>query len=492
MLVALGMTALETAGLPHAASSKAFDPAATFTRRPSGRLAAFLLTTASALAFAAAAQAQCVTPTTPYTNSAAIECIALGDGAHHSGNVTNASGGNITSSTDSGIQVGSGTTLDGSIVNNGTITISTGSLLKGIIVATGTVTGSIVNTGNVTAPSIPIEVLNGDVGSISNSGNLSPSSDDIAGLAVVALGNNPDASQNESVIDGGIVNTSTGDIQGGIFDRTAASPEGMLSELTLINGGILNDGNIAGTLYGIGADRQHGKSRPRPHDRSTAASPTMGSSAAARWGSVSLVGQAPAAFLTNGDLLSEVVGLNVADASVVGDIKNTGEIESDTGDAIEVNAGTLTQLEGTGPGGAPGSTGTVTFSTTIKGSIENSGTLIIPQGQVGIDVIGSGAVTVTVTGNIVNSGVVGGLTGGTNSVGIQLGPNTLIEGGIANSGNLLTAFGVIVDAGHVDGAIVNSGSVESGGGGIGIASVIAWWRRHRRRHQQFRQPRRRR
>ena len=76
---------------------------------------------------------------------------------------------------------------------------------------------------------------------------------------------------------------------------------------------------------------------------------------------------------------------------------------------------------------------------------------------------------VTVTGNIVNSGVIGSLSAATGTVGIGVGAQTTIDGHILNSGNLDTAIGIEVNGGVVEGGVVNTGDVNAAGDYYAIA-----------------------
>src|ERR1700730_5803305 len=116
-----------------------------------------LLATTSVLAItvgverSAAAPCAATNPATPFTNGATINCVTMNNGATFTGDVTNAANGRIDATagtnrpTATGISVYNATTLNGNIVNQGSI-YSHG---FGVFMFGSTVTGSITNNQTI-------------------------------------------------------------------------------------------------------------------------------------------------------------------------------------------------------------------------------------------------------------------------------------------------------------------------------------------------------
>jgi hypothetical protein len=426
--------------------------------RPRGtlRLTALLMTTASALAIAGAARGACVTnPTVPYDNTGTIECVLIDDGLTHTGNVTNAGSGTISSSANNGVTVQSDTVIQGSIVNAGTVSITTGTQLMGIRLSSSTVTVDIDNSGNINTLASSIYVINGTVGgAIRNSGNLTATGSAAVGISVATSDNFANASQNASTVNGGIVNTTTGSIAsqvvGIIVDGSSPNSAGVT-----INGGIVNDGSIFTELEGIAVSGNAGNLAIGGSAVINGGITNNGSLSSLYAAIAISAATVNGGILNAGNLVATQTGVLLTDDQITGDIANTGTIDSESEDSIEVVAGPIQLVKG----GA-----TFDADAEVQGSIRNAGTLIVPSGAEGIAVFGSGTVTVTITGNVSNSGAMGNPTGGTNVVGIYVGPNAVIDGAVSNTGNLDTATGVLISGGQVEGGVNNSGNVFAGSG----------------------------
>jgi hypothetical protein len=164
-----------------------------------GRLRGTLLATSSALALVVgmegAAQATpppCAVNNTfvGLPNTTTINCISFNDGASHTGDVTNAGNGTITAThpyapvnpgTSTGISVvRSGTTLNGNIINNGSISapqdginVGGGATTGGTQGAGASVVGSITNNGSITASrGIELSKSSSLTGNLINNGSI--------------------------------------------------------------------------------------------------------------------------------------------------------------------------------------------------------------------------------------------------------------------------------------------------------------------------------
>ncbi|HEX3915994.1 MAG TPA: hypothetical protein VHW60_01560, partial [Caulobacteraceae bacterium] len=433
-----------------------------------------LFATASALAIAGAASAQCVVnPTTPYTNTGALNCLVFDDGAAHTGDVTNAASGTITSSTIDGVSVYANTTISGSIVNNGTITIaeSMPSLrLKGLLIQSATVGVNLVNTGNVTASDLDVELINATIGgAINNSGNLTgTSTGGSGGIGIIDSDINTSSAQNSTVVRGGIFNASAGVITGpsaGVFiDGSSFNSAG-----TIIDGGIVNDGNMTATSIGYGLYISGNAGNLAAGGAAVVnGGITNNGNITGGLGGIGIAGGTVTGGIVNTGLVAGVLeGLQAVDASISGDIDNTasGTIGATQGPVIDVSAETLILSSV-----ATGATSTIVGNTTIQGNIVNAGALVVPKAAEGIYLSGTGTVTVTVTGNIVNSGIIDSLSSAaTGTIGIDVAQQATLQGQVLNSGNLDTSVGIEVDGGAVVGGIVNTGAVNVGGEGYAIA-----------------------
>ena len=354
---------------------------------PAMRLAALLMTTVSALAVTQTAHAQCVVnPATPYTNSGAIACLTFDDGANHSGNVTNAATGTITTSTEDGIDIQSGTTLEASIVNNGTITVSGGNAtvaFPGVYIQSSTVEVSLVNNGNITAATRAIELNNATIGgAIDNSGNLTTTTGYGAAIYIVTGDVSATSALNATVVSGGIFNASTGMISGAnagvVLDGGSANSAGVT-----VDGGIVNDGNISGAeSAGIYLSGGAGNLAQGGAAIVNGGITNNGNITAGAGVGLALAGAEVNGGITNSGLIAGVLyGLSVSDTAISGDIDNTasGTIGATDGSAIAIVAGNDTVLTGASNSG----TSTITGNTLVRGNIVNAGAVIISKGKSG-------------------------------------------------------------------------------------------------------------
>ncbi len=333
----------------------------------------------------------------------------------------------LISAGDTGVEV-SDSTVTGSITNSGTIF---GSDEYGINVNESLVSGDITNaegkiiisgvSGDQTGTGINIDSST-ITGSISNSGSI------------IGYEEGEGISINASSIGGGISNGSVGVVLGGSTGISISS--------SIISGGITNSGTITGE-----------------------------SDDAVRITNGSLVSNAitnNASALISGDN----TGILIDNSTVSGGIANSGDIyaEDEYGiDAVgSVIVGNITNAEGaiisSGISGEEGEDGTGINidSSTITGSISNSGSIIGYRNGNGINIIDGSEVAG------ISNGSVGVILGG--DTGIYVDGST-VTSGIANSGSIYggDGYGIFIDTGSsVSGGITNTASAQIIGGDTGL------------------------
>ncbi len=486
-----------------------------------------LLATSSALALVIGAEgsafAQCFynNQAGGVDNTTARNCISynsVSPGSPFSGNVINDTTGTLTPTgvytgghgtnlpgTASGISVlGSGTTLNGNIINNGTIntTMQTGG--QGAINIGGgesdpgptsgagaTVVGSITNNGTITGLATGINVVgNGTsvTGAITNNHIITDSNVGISVGNNASVGGITNAgaitstlapiSVSEATVAGSIINTNTG-------------------KLTATTGtvgiAVANGGSIGGSVENFGSISEAGT-----FGTVIQVLPSAGSLAQTISGSIineaggTLTGGVGigiiainnnATIQTNvansGTITAGLTGIQVLSATVGGAVSNSGTITAAENGIQLVN---LINLVGTtfhattGParvGGGVTNSGTITSNgigfagigldgATVAGGITNaaSGTITATKGA-GILLSNTGTVTFT-------SGVAYTVNGGPSSV----------AGGIANLGSINAKTGIMVTGGSaVAGGITNSGNITGSRAAIdltgeGLATTV--------------------
>jgi fibronectin-binding autotransporter adhesin len=380
-----------------------------------GGFAAMLL-----LGMAPLAQAACTTdPATPFSNNAAIECVTFDDGAAHGGNVTNLTAGQImTTSTSPPASYGIGvvnpsTTLNGSIVNQGSIT-AYGAAIG--LDNRATVAGDLINNGGISvSPGFGILVVAGSSlqasasgsGSIINNGLIDVTGP--GGTGIIAQG---------AAIAGSIVNNGT-------INHTGVGTGVTISFGTTMAGSVINNGTITGG--GTGISLAGGLSSPSSSFVSVA-------------GSV----------VNNGTITGGVHGIFVNDASVLGSVVNNGAITADYGITV------LARSASPGPS-AITNTGTITsgfaaidLSSAVLGpptTIDQQGgaitgdILLSPLGNT-VNITGG-----TITGNIVGNSATNGDNAGT--VNFALGSSSFTTGGTIDVANVNVDSGTVVLANDV-------------------------------------------
>ncbi|MFM9912366.1 MAG: autotransporter domain-containing protein [Methylophilaceae bacterium] len=292
---------------------------------------------------------------------------------HVGGDIINTKTGVINVNDGRGIYLRPGSTVTGSIINNGAIN----SRSTGIYVDNSTVTGGITNSGSITngtGGSHGIGITNGaHVGTITNSGTIS------APTGIYAR----NLSMGTSTI-GGITNS-------GLISATGDGIN--LLFLTAVNGNIVNSGTINAGSSNAGIAINGGAG-------------------------TSITGS-----ITNSNTISGGNGIVLGGVTLTGSITNSGKITGLSGSGIQVgsstvqgdivNSGTITAVYGIGVYG----------STSSVRNITNSGTIATTQTAI---YVGAG----TVTGGITNSGTI------TAKYGVYLATAATVTGGITNSGTI--------------------------------------------------------
>ncbi len=445
-------------------------------RRSRGKLLATVSALALIVGLERTAAATCVTnPTLPYTNSGALTCVNFNATPAGAGDVTN--NGTITAAlypppSETGISATNYSSLNGSIVNNGTI-ISPSS--RGILVLNASVADSITNTtaGTIKSLFTDMYLLNGTVaGSITNNGTLTSSIDgvDVAEATVgesvinagriLVTGSTPISSPSygiavsgNSTVTGSIVNTELISVTGptsfafGIAVNDDSAVTGIGNSGTIIVNG------ASGANIGIGVT----SSTVKPES-------ILGGEAIINTGSITA---------------GTGIALNKG-AIVLGDIVNTGSIlansngivlsgSSRVGSIVNATNATITaQAAGilvTNPVTAYGTA----IASSVSGSIANQGTI---AAVTGIKVVGAS----TIGGSLSNSGLIAAGTG------IRVVGASMIGGTLSNSGTIAAAYnGIALIASNssgvvlrpsVAGGISNSGTITSGISGLGGLAAI--------------------
>jgi outer membrane autotransporter protein len=450
-----------------------------------------LLATSSALALVIAldqsAKAACTVVTNhslPFSfagnTCASFTATPTGTGDVTSNGTVTASG-TVANHSGTGISVYLGSaTINGSLINNGTINSS----LVGIFMDQTSVTGSIVNSTGATINSASNGILvqgtlaaratEGVHGSITNNGTIIATSN--AGIAVndVTVGTITNTGTitsglaaiviSEAIVNGNVINSSTGKLVATAF--TAG--------LSVSNGGTIN-----GSIENFGTISESG-----PFGAAIQILPSTAGLAQTITGSVvnetggkltGGVGIAVLAFIdpstsvtiqhdvvNNGTITAGLTGIQVLSSTIGGAVKNGGTI----------NAGEygiqLSNLNKTPGGSSLGAAG----RTTITGGVTNSGTITSTgTGFAGILLNGasvSNGITNTNTGSINATNGVGILVSNTGKVTFtggtaftNVGGASTVTGGITNSGQITAKTGIAVTGGStVTGGITNTGIIS--------------------------------
>ena len=354
------------------------------------------------------------------TNSTAIDCIFI-NGATVAGNVTNgnigtinAPGPGVPSSTGIGI---SNSTINGALINSGSIT----SFGQGINVSDAIVTGGITNEGTISAGAhfggIETGLFFSFAGPIVNSGTISAGT----GIAVDAATYSGGVT-NSGTITGthnGIAVAGIATFAGGITNTGTITANNFnaiqISDTTAFSGGITNGGTLSGNQDGI----------------FLLDLPTFGGG------------------ITNTGLITGNIGIGANNAAGIS-IFDSGTITGTSGIAIQFAAGTNTLTLGPG--------------FTINGTVIGSGSDIFQLGGVG-----NGTFDLSTIGaakqydGFATFNVVGATWTVINALG-QSSPWVVQSGTLLVNGDLSAASSLTVTGGTLGGTgVVGNTQINSGG-----------------------------
>jgi hypothetical protein len=415
-----------------------------------------------------------------------------------SGGITNAGSGTISAPSGIGIAVNTVTAFSGNISNAGTITAATGIGIVG-----STITGSIIDNGTILATSHGISIDSASAvisattaikvtgptftGGISNAGLISAG----ASYSGIFVGGTISTVANVTTFSGGITNAGSGTISApsgiGIAVNTVTAFSGNISNAgtisaktgigivgSTITGSIIDNGTILATSHGISIDSKSAVISATTAIKVTG--PTF-------TGGISNAGLISAGAGYNGIYVGGVTaGLAANVTTFSGGITNAGTISAATGIGIAVN--TVTAFSGniSNSGTISAKTGIGIVGSTITGSIIDNGSILATNVGISIDsnsaILATTATAIKVTGStftggITNAGLIS--AAGYNGIfvggGTSLAPNvTTFSGGITNAGTISAATGIGIAVNTVtafSGNISNSGTI-SAKTGIGI------------------------
>lgn len=344
----------------------------------------------------------------PNNISTTVGCQQLGTGASvnvQSGGTVGIAGASI------GVGVGFGTVAN-SVANSGSIVGATAVFVQ----PTGTLSGGITNSGLIQGSNNGVSVRNHSaIGSITN--NSGGTISGLAGGGISVLSN--------STVNGGIQNSGVISGASGI----------LIHNTSTVNGGITNlaGGTISGNV-GISAYT---------------------------------VGNVTGGITNSGVIKGLTSGILLTKSSLTGGITNTGLISGGTNYGISLWSGEIVDFINNSGTITGGQVGIYLTGATINGGITNSG--LIHGGKTGI-LISS---TSTVSGGITNSGTISGIVSGASGSAIAITGHSTIDNIVNQAGGTITSHansigaGIFVKSSTVTGSIVNSG-VISGASGIQI------------------------
>ena len=423
-------------------------------------------------------------------NAGAINCISYNNGVNNTGDIVNQASGTITPThtyaptlpgTATGISVvGLGTTLTGNITNSGTITnthgnwginIGSGAYSGGNISSGGaSLNGSITNIGTINAQtgiSIQRSTMSG---SIVNSTN-----------AFIQGGTNVGISTAQASIGGGITNNGTitrgGNAGISVSETTVAgtiSNGGTINSGTafaglaidnggIVGGSVINSGSITATDDAI-------EVFPNPKGSGAILNQTIvGSIINTSTGTLSaLVGIALTAtsntsrnviggnIINNGTITAGSSGIGVYSSTVTGSISNTGTISGADRGIVLVN------YTG-GNAGQASVGGSIVNSNVITGTAAGFAGIMLAGGSVSQNVVNALGGTITANGGV------GILLTNAISFSAHAGPST-VGGSIVNQGTITAATGIMVTGGStVTGGITNSGNITGSTSAIDVS-----------------------
>lgn len=370
------------------------------------------------------------------SNAATIDYILIHNGATVNGAVENTATGQIAGTTDhSGIGV-YGSTVDGALINRGSIG-SAGLGNYAIEVRDSSITGGIVNDASLSSSYAAILV---DAASSSFTGGISNSGGG-AGIASGAEG----ISVSVDSFSGGIANS--GSIQGAL---TAVAVNA-----NTFAGGVTNSGTV--TSDGNAGIRVYAE------DYSGGLSNSGDVTAATDYGIYLNLGTADGNLANTGSVTSFNDAIHVQGGSVNGGFANAGGLSSSDRDGAAFKLDALTDGITNAGAVSAAANGLNVEVATFQGGINNSGT--IQSGLSGIAVSAT-----SFTGGIANAKTIDSA----DDTGIRVAATSFV-GGVSNSGDITgAAGGIALYAEGIDGDIVNSGTITSSAG-PGIAIENAAW-----------------
>jgi fibronectin-binding autotransporter adhesin len=463
-----------------------------------------LLTTSSALALlvglGGTAWAQCAFVNSPgaggtLTTSGVNNCVVYDNGATTTVNVIN--NGTLNASgpyppnnpgTATGIAViKSGTVLNGSITNNGSITVSRdginigeGAIPSGNGNDGATVTGSIINNTTITGESVAGIVVVGSLvgGSISNALGATISEPGGAiGIYVSGVTSNHTAIIKAASVVGSVVNNGT---------ITTGSDAGINVSVAIVGGvtntgsitgagfsdiGVVNGGTVTGSIVNTGSlvDNNAGDNVP-----------------------LYIGGQSIGGSVSNSGTISGGFGIAITDNVltggrqnvVAGNVINSGSITAHSKTGLDIKNATIGGTILNSGSIVAAKVGILVWNTvgtvagaTVAGGITNSGSISITGTGIG----GVGAAGIALAGASISQGVTNAasaIIAAPNGAGIYVGNmrgttttiSSSVVGGILNQGTINAKTGIIVVAGSaITGGISNTGTISASGMGISLA-----------------------
>ncbi|MEW6640912.1 MAG: autotransporter domain-containing protein [Pseudomonadota bacterium] len=425
-----------------------------------------LLGTTSLVVMAtASATAQVVTnPAMPFTNSGSINQLIFNDGAVHTGDVTNASTGqiNFSGSNDAAVSITGTTAINGGLFNQGTVSAvnTSNGIVEGLNIAT---VGNLTNSGTITVSGgtgFNIGLALGSATSLTNSGTLSVS----GGGSVTGI--------NENGVSGNLLNSGT-------LNVTTTATNGLAMVFSLsgngISGALINTGAINATAATGGALLYFGNSTSLLGGFRNDGAITMSGRSAE--GPTSLFGM-KGGIVNNGTMTFTGTGAagGASGVVLVASLSGTfagGVVNNGTINVSGTLASTLASPIAGGPTAIAVSAGLIgqpalPYGGTITGGITNNGTInVVGLGSsaVGIGLnplVGGGAGTVTIDA-VTNAGLINVSAAGSGATGIQIGNGLpVVVGAVTNSGTINATTGIEIDGGgRITTALTNTGTINA-------------------------------
>jgi len=457
------------------------------------------------------------------TNSGSImqtgssSAMHLAGGSLINGGLTNS--GTISSLSSSGIFI-DGATINGGLINSGTISGVNSTGFAGIAVYDAPASLSVFNSGTITG-GLGMNVAG--TASYSTSGDA-PSVTTLTGSinnsGLIEGGTESGIRVSGAVLTGNIVNTGSGTIIGAthgieitqrsydLYD-SASSLVGSGTLDSAVQGGITNSGHIEGAEFGILVDGSviDGQISNLQGGTVTAAGlngyPAGEGAITIRNGATVTGGINNAGLIDRGSAGSAI---QIGNSLLQDGITNTGTIAS-SGAGIRLGDGFVSDLVGsTITGGILNAAGatisgddggisaeriaganpfiavhTLSGGITNRGLITSSNSEAVRLGSMLIDtVVNDTAGTLsgsrglflsysTVTGNVINRGLINGNTSG------LVVDNTTVAGSVLNTGRIVGQYGILLSSATISGGLTNTGTITGSSQGIyfGDGEVVA-------------------